>query len=285
MHPIVKLITWVVFGYMLWCGFLFIMQRQIIFPRGAIGSPPGLTKKIPGFERLWITKKYGSVETWLFAPVYVPPDNPAPAVIFAHGNAELIDFCPEELLPFTKMGLSVLLVEYPGYGRSDGRPSQNSIREVMTDAYDMLAARKDVDAKRIVLFGRSVGGGAVCTLAAQRPSAALILQSSFTSTRSFAARYLVPPFLVLDPFDNLSVVKNYAKPVLIIHGTYDEIISYSHGVALHRAARKGKMITYACGHNDLPPDQRVYWNDIRLFLATNGILSNDVTKPHRPQGG
>lgn len=280
MHPILKLIIGIVFGYVLWCGFLFVMQRQIIFPRGSIGSASGFTKKIPGFERIWITKKYGRIETWFLAPAYARPDNSTAAVIFAHGNAELIDFSLEELLPFTKMGLSVLLVEYPGYGRSDGSPSQRSISKVMTAAYDMLAARKDIDPQRIVLFGRSVGGGAVCTLAARRPSAALILQSSFTSIRAFAAKYLVPPFLVLDPFDNLSVVKDYSKPVLIIHGTYDEIIPYNHGVALHRAAPKGKMITYACGHNDLPPDQRVFWNDIRLFLTTNGILPNEVALQH-----
>jgi fermentation-respiration switch protein FrsA (DUF1100 family) len=272
MHPLVKFAAWALLAYVLFSCFVFIMQRQIIFPRFQIGSAPGLTKKIAGLERIWIMTRHGKVETWLLLPASKQFSNPAPAVIFAHDNAELIDFLPEELRPLTHMGLAVLLVEYPGYGRSEGRPSQKSIGHTFTVAYDMLAARKDVDPHRIVLFGRSVGGGAACVLAAQRPSAALILQSSFMSVRSFASRYLVPDFLVRDPFDNLSVVRNYNKPILIIHGKHDEIIPFAHGIALDKAARNGKIIAYQCGHNDLPPDQSIYWYDIKQFLEASGIL-------------
>ena len=274
MHPLVKFAAWALLAYVIFCCFVFIMQRQIIFPRFQIGSTPEFTEKIVGLERIWIMTRHGKVETWLLQPARNQYSNPAPAVIFAHGNAELIDFLPEELRPLTHMGLAVLLVEYPGYGRSAGRPSQKSIGHTFTLAYDMLAARKDVDPDRIVLFGRSVGGGAVCFLAAERPSAALILQSSFTSVRSFASKFLVPDFLIRDPFDNLSVVRNYKKPVLIIHGKHDEIIPFAHGVALKSAARTGKIIAYLCGHNDLPPDPRIYWYDIKQFLEAGGILKH-----------
>jgi len=272
MHPLVKFAIWGLLAYVIFCGFVFIMQRQIIFPRFQIGSAAGLSKEIAGLEKIWITTRHGKVETWLLLPARKQLNRPAPAVIFAHGNAELIDFLPEELRPLTQMGLAVLLVEYPGYGRSEGRPSQTSIGRTFTEAYDMLAARKDVDPHRLVVFGRSVGGGAACVLAAQRPSAALILQSSFTSVRSFASRYFVPDFLVRDPFDNLSLVRQYKKPVLIIHGKNDEIIPYAHGLALNSAARNGKIITYPCGHNDLPPDPSIYWFDIQQFLEASGIL-------------
>jgi fermentation-respiration switch protein FrsA (DUF1100 family) len=250
------------------------MQRQIVFPRFQIGSSPRKAPPIAGLEKIWITTRQGNTETWLLMPDDARFNRPVPAVIFAHGNAELIDFLPEELGPLTQLGLAILLVEYPGYGRSAGRPSQKSIGNTFRLAYDMLATRKDVNPRRIVLFGRSVGGGAVCLLAAQRPSAALILQSSFKSVRSFASRFLVPQFLVRDPFDNLRVVKNYDKPVLIIHGKNDEIIPFAHGVALHNAASNGKMIAYPCGHNDLPPDPGMYWYDIKQFLKANGILNH-----------
>ncbi len=284
MHPLVKLIIWVIFGYLVFCGFLFMMQRQIIFPRNQIVYPLEFIREITDLERIWITTKYGRIETWFLPPALNHSVSPAPAVIFAHGNAELIDFCMEELLPLTRIGLAVLLVEYPGYGRSKGIPSQKSISSTFAAAHDMLTARNDVNPHRIVLFGRSVGGGAVCSLAAQRPSAALILQSSFTSIRSFALKYFVPPFLILDPFDNLSVLKNYTNPVFIIHGKHDEIIPFAHGVSLHRAARKGTMIAYECGHNDLPPDQRVYWRDIKMFLEASSILQYTTEKLRHPSG-
>ena len=101
---------------------------------------------------------------------------------------------------------------------------------------------------------------------------ALILKSTFISIRSMASTFFVPGFLAKDPFDNLTVVKSYSKPVLIIHGKYDEIIPYSHGVALYKAAKNGKMITYDCGHNDCPPNWEVFWRDIELFLKSAGII-------------
>ena len=182
------------------------------------------------------------------------------------------DFWPEALKRFPAMGVGLLLVEYPGYGRSAGSPSQESISETFTRAYDTLAARPDVDPTRIAFFGRSLGGGAVCDLAAKRPAAALILMSSFTSVRSFAIRYLAPSFLIRDPFDNLAAVRNYPGPVLVIHGDSDEVVPFSHGQALHAAARNGKMIVYPAGHNDCPPDWAVFWRDIENFLRAEGIL-------------
>ena len=274
MHPFIKFAAWALLVYVIYCSFVFIMQRQIIFPRFQIGSAPGLTKTFEGLEKIWLTTRHGKFETWLLPPHGEQIQKPAPAVLFAHGNAELIDYLPQELMPFTRLGLAVLLVEYPGYGRSEGRPSQESIRNTFTAAYDMLVSRKDVDPQRIVLFGRSVGGGAACLLAAQRPSAALILQSSFKSVRSFAVRFLVPNFLVRDPFDNIDIVRNYDKPILIIHGKSDEIIPFTHGVALDRAAPNSKMIAYQCGHNDLPPDPQIYWADIKQFLQNSGIIKN-----------
>ena len=104
--------------------------------------------------------------------------------------------------------------------------------ETFTRAYDKLAARPDVDPARIVFFGRSLGGGAVCDLAAKRPAAALILMSCFTSVRSFAIRYLAPSFLIRDPFDNLAVVRDFSGPVLVIHGDADTIVPFQFGQRL-----------------------------------------------------
>ena len=188
----VKSIAGAVLIYAAYCGLLFFVQRQVIFPRYMIPSPAPLDFKTPRIEPWWLETSFGKVEAW-----YLPPaaaEKPAPAVIFGHGNGELIDYWPNELARFSEMGIGLLLVEYPGYGRSAGSPSQESISETFTRAYDTLAARPDVDPARIVLFGRSLGGGAVCDLAAKRPSAALILMSCFTSVRSFAIRYLAPVF-------------------------------------------------------------------------------------------
>ncbi len=259
------------------------MQRRIIFPRSHIPYSSGTEKVVSGLKKIWLVTHSGKIEAWFMPPLNINPSKPtqakpapakpAPAVIFGHGNAELIDFCPEELKSFTRIGIGVLLIEYPGYGRSEGSPSQKSISHAFNAGYDYLVSRKDVDPNRIILFGRSVGGGAVCALASNRPSAALILQSTFTSVRAFALRFLAPGLLVRDPFDNLSVVSTYPGPVLIIHGKNDDIIPFSHGKALYEKCLKGKLIVYDCSHNDCPPDYVIFQKDIETFLTDVGIIT------------
>jgi pimeloyl-ACP methyl ester carboxylesterase len=268
--PVVKILTGAVCVYAAYCALLFFVQRQVIFPRHLIPTPAAPDFRAAGVEQLWLETSFGRAEAW-----YLPPksaEKPSPAVIFGHGNGELIDYWPNELGRFSALGVGLLLVEYPGYGRSDGSPSQASISETFALAYDRLAARKDVDPGRIVLFGRSLGGGAVCDLALKRPSAALILMSAFKSVSAFAARYLAPAFLIRDPFDNLAAVRQYPGPVLVIHGRFDEIVPFGHGQALHAATRNGRMIAYEAGHNDCPPDWDVFWRDVEEFLRTAGVL-------------
>ena len=272
MSFVTKIIPGILLFYLIYCGLLFVMQRQVMFPRYLMGKPPSAPAEIPGVEKIWLNTSFGKVETWLMPSRGGNGPKPDPAVIFAHGNAELIDFCLAEFQTFSKLGLQVLFVEFPGYGRSEGSPSQESIRATFLAAYDMLIRRKGVDPARIVLLGRSMGGGAVCQLARERPSAALILISAFTSARSFAKRYLAPAFLVRDPFDNLAAVRSYKGPVLIIHGKYDDIIPYRHGKTLYQAAADGKMISYECGHNDCPPGSDMFWHDIELFLRDAGVI-------------
>ncbi len=272
MHPILKYIIWAIGLYTAYCGLLFVLQRQIMFPRGMIPRPEQSTPEIAGLEQIWLRTESGEVESWLIPPPPGRAADPSPAVIFGHGNGELIDYWPEELKGFNRLGLAVMLVEYPGYGRSAGSPSQKSITDAFVVAYDILAARKDIDPARIVLMGRSLGGGAVCALSLKRPSSAMILMSTFTSAKSFARRYLAPSLLVRDPMDNLAAVQTYSEPILIIHGRQDTVIPYSHGQALKKAAVRGSLITYEAGHNDCPPDWEVFWKDVETFLQSNNLI-------------
>jgi len=246
-----------------------------MFPRIKISEPSNISDDMPDIEKNWINAGCGKIETWFIPPLSKHGQGPRPAVIFAHGNAEIIDQWPETLKKFTELGIGVLLVEYPGYGRSKGSPSQKSITEAFVAAYDVLIAREDVDPSGIILVGRSIGGGVACALAAKRPSAMLILMSTFISTKTMASKYFVPGFLALDTFDNISTVRSYPGTVLVVHGKNDELIPYRHGVALFNAAKRGKMLTYNCGHNDCPPDWDIFRKEIKSILQETGIINND----------
>jgi fermentation-respiration switch protein FrsA (DUF1100 family) len=98
--------------------------------------------------------------------------------------------------------------------------------------------------------------------------------SAFTSTRAFAPRYLAPSVLIRDPFDNLAAVAQYAGPVLVMHGKYDEVIPYGHGMALAEAAKNGKLLSFECGHNDWAPGWFGFSEQVAVFLKDAGILKN-----------
>lgn len=238
--------------------------------RGPItGAPPPFADA----QRVALQTPAGRVDALYLAPRIAPAaGHRAPAVLFAHGNAELIDDFPEWFEVVRPPELAVLLVEYPGYGWSEGEPSAESARETLLLAHDWLTARPEVDPARIIGYGRSLGGGAICTLIGRRPFAALVLSSTFTSLRPLARSMFAPPVLLEDPLDNLAAIKRFDGPVLVLHGTHDEVIPYSHGEELAAAAPRAKLLVYRAGHNDCPPDPARYGEQLEAFLSDNALL-------------
>jgi pimeloyl-ACP methyl ester carboxylesterase len=279
---IIKWLIYFLIAYGLYLLMLYTMQRRMLFPTHFIAATEGPALLPFNGERWWLSMDFGRVEAWYFPPKSPPGMDMPPkhgAVIFAHGNGELIDYWPHELSFILESGLGLLLIEYPGYGRSEGSPGQKSITLVFESAHEKLLLRPEIDDRKLVYLGRSVGGGAVCALSEKHKPAALILMSAFTSVRAFALRYGAPGIFVRDPFDNERVVRGLDIPVLIIHGRNDGIIPFSHAETLEKAARNSTLLVYQCGHNDCPPDWSVFRSDILGFLEVCGITA-PAEAPH-----
>lgn len=247
---------------------VFRMQRAVLFPAtGWRGPEPDLGSH--GAERVWLEHGTGRSEAWLL-PAVPGRASTAPLLVFAHGNGERIDDWIDGFATPRAWGASVLLVEYPGYGRSTGTPSQASVAAAMLAAYDWAVTRPGVDPARVVGWGRSLGGGAVCDLARERALAALVLESTFTSVREIARKLGLPRFLVRDPFDNLEAIAAFSGPVLIVHGERDEMIPLEHARVLRSAAKDARLhVEPGCGHNDCPRP----WAEVRAFLLERGLLT------------
>ena len=171
------------------------------------------------------------------------------------------------MLNYRDLGVSSLMVEYRGYGRSDGSPGQRAIVDDTAKALELVLQRAEVDRARLIYHGRSIGGGVVCALAERIEPSAMILESTFTSAAGMATRFGVPGFLLNSPFRNDRVVKGFAGPILLLHGTADEIIPVSHARKLKAMAKSATLIEQDAGHNDYPRDAAKMWEDIEGWLG------------------
>ncbi len=251
---------------------LFSLQRSILFPRHFIPDPPNVAAQIPNLVRVDVTHADGISEGWLIPGRGVSAERPGPVVFHSHGNAELIDYAAPMLMTYLDWGVSIALVEYRGYGRSGGAPSQDAITEDLVAFYDLVTARPEIDATRVVLHGRSLGGGAMGQLAARRTARAMVLESTFRSVTAMARKMLLPAFLVRDPFDTEAVLRTIDVPLLLMHGTRDEVIPFENSEALLAAASNAKLLAFEAGHNDLPPVSKPYWAAIRAHFEAAGVL-------------
>ncbi|MGF1516423.1 MAG: alpha/beta hydrolase [Nodosilinea sp.] len=170
-------------------------------------------------------------------------------LLYIHGNAEDLGDIRPVLERLYDWGFGVFAYDYRGYGTSVGRPSEANAYEEVIAAYTYLIEQLGIPPERIIVYGRSVGGGPATALAAQHPVAGLILESSFTS----AFRVLVPfPLLPFDKFPNLATIQEVQAPVLVMHGEADSIIPVDHGRALYEAAPGPKLSLWVAEaeHND-----------------------------------
>lgn len=254
-------------GYGVWAALLYAKQDAMLFPRQFTNLRPGATAPA-GCEVVTVTTAQGwRVEGWYRRGAMRSEQAPGAAVIFCHGNAELIDDNVGIMDEYASRGVGVLLIEYPGYGRSQGEPSQAAILDAATKFYDDLAARPEVDRSRIGVHGVSLGGGVAGQIAAARPVAAMVLEATFTSVASFAWGYGLPPLLVKHPFRTDEVVREFRGPIVLFHGTEDEIIPVDHGRALAALSTNATYVEMPGGHNDFPTDREAYWRAIDAWLA------------------
>jgi pimeloyl-ACP methyl ester carboxylesterase len=257
--------------YVVYLTGLYFFQTSLIYPgvRTSVAAEPPSS---PGMEVVHLSSAPGATEA-LFLPPALPPAGPYPGMIFTHGNGEVVDFWVGSFDGFRERGIGVLLVEYPGYGRSNGVPSESNIRAVLSAAYDRLKTDPRIDASRIFGLGMSLGGGTICLLAKDRPLRALILLSTFPSLSEFAARYWAPVFLLRDRYDNVSALASFAGPVLVIHGREDRLIPWQWGQRLAASVKHATFRLYECGHGCWDPDHNSFWQDADALLESAGIVS------------
>ncbi len=202
---------------------------------------------------------------------WVPADSPRGVLLFCHGNAGNISDRLDSIRIFNRLGLSLLIFDYRGYGRSSGRPSEQGTYRDAEAAWNYLVQVRKEDPQEIVVFGRSLGGSIAAWVSQVYKPRVLILESAFSSLRE-AARDRLPGIfvkLVPDQYRTLQYLTMVHCPVLILHSRKDEIIPFRHGEALYAAANEPKEFVEIHGsHNQgFLESQPLYEAALDSFLS------------------
>lgn len=197
---------------------------------------------------------------------------PRPAtLLYSHGNAGNISHRISKLRALhDRLGLSILIFDYRGYGRSEGSPDETG---TYADARAMRAWLRARGWEPVVYLGASLGAAVAVALAAEDPPAALVLEAPFASVQAMA-NATVPGagWLFRTRYDAVGTIPRVRAPVLILHGDADEVVPYRQGRAVFEAAREPKAFATIPGahHNDLlEAGREAYWRAWTEFLATH----------------
>ncbi len=263
---VLRLAKVVIVGYLVLVLLMMTFENSLIFfpsvyPDG-FWNPPGLEFEDARFESADGTKLHG----W-----YVAHEEPRAVVLFAHGNAGNLSHRAQVVGEMVhRLGVSVMIFDYQGYGRSEGKPSEAGVLADARAARAWLARRAGVDESQIVLFGESIGGAVMVDLAGRDGARGLVLENTFSSlpeVASFHYRWLPAKLLMRTRLDSATKIGNYHGPLLQFHGDADTIVPTDLGRKLFAAANEPKQLVVIPGgdHND--PQTPAFFRAFDEFLA------------------
>ncbi|MFH2202098.1 MAG: alpha/beta hydrolase [Elusimicrobiota bacterium] len=284
-----KIAYWIIGLVLLWTALRWFERANLYFPSAEHYAHPG-AYAFP-YEEVWLTSADGvRLHAWFIDAEKentsryalndppLPPVEPLksasaapPVIVFFHGNGGNISHRLQKLRILRGMGLSVLLFDYRGYGKSAGRPSELGTYLDGLAAVEYLTRDRGIPLARLAYHGESLGCAIALETALKRPPRALILDSAFTSTADMAR--IIFPFLPVDlliryRYDNLGKIADLKAPVLFLHSEEDDIVPYAMGRRLFAAAPEAKSFVAMRGdHNEGFLDTPYYGKEIRQFLS------------------
>jgi fermentation-respiration switch protein FrsA (DUF1100 family) len=237
------------FVYLIFLGLVYLRQGSMVYyPSREIVNTPGDI----GFDFKEVTlrtKDNIKISAW-----HIPAKNERGVVLFFHGNAGNISHRLDSIRIFHDFNLTVFIFDYRGFGKSEGYPTEKGTYIDAESAWEYLVHIKNIDPKKIILFGRSLGSAVAAELALRHKAGALIIESGFTSVPDLGSKfYPYLPLRLISRFHYATAdkVNKIDIPKLFIHSPQDEIIPFEHGTKLFDKARRPKEFLQMKGnHND-----------------------------------
>ncbi len=230
------------------CFYMFLRQESYVyFPESRIWTDP--SEEGLAYEDLRLLTGDGvHIGAW-----WIPSENARGALVLCHGNGGNIADRLDKVSYFHRLGLSVLIFDYRGYGASEGNPGEAGTYRDMDAAVDHLEGERGLTSDRILYYGESLGGAVAVEAAVRRPPAGLVVESSFTSIMGMASHYypwLPARWLARIRYDSLSRMPDLRCPTVFLHSPEDDIVPFEMGEALFEAAPQPKRFVRTEGdHN------------------------------------
>ena len=242
-----KIILWLLaFSAVFFLAVKYVERHNIFFPMKEIEVTPQVIG-LPCEEVYLETSDKIRLHGW-----FIPKEKARRTLLFLHGNAGNISHRLEKLATFYELGFNTFIIDYRGYGKSEGSPSELGVYKDGDAAYKYLTRERNIPKDKIILYGESLGGAVAIDLAAREDVKALITEEAFTSLKDMAKQVypFVPGFVVSNKFDSLSKIGNVTCQKLIIHSINDEIVPFHLGEKLFNAAKPPKELLKIIGpHN------------------------------------
>jgi fermentation-respiration switch protein FrsA (DUF1100 family) len=229
----------------------FMQRRLIYFPDRS--APPAASRTVAGAQDVTLHTADGlDLTAWLVRPrttdrrlgILVAPGNAGNRLARAPLIAALAD-----------LGLTVLLVEYRGYGGNPGRPTETGLAQDVRAARGYLINDAGVPEDRLIYFGESLGAAVVTALAAEQPPAGLVLRSPFTDLAAVGREhypFLPVRMLLRDRFPVADLVSRVSAPTVVVYGTHDSVVPPAQSIAVAEAAAgpARQVAVEGADHND-----------------------------------
>jgi len=272
MTSILKLLTVCVCLYAVLVAFVYFRQSSLIYYPNMPGREIVATPQQKGLKYQdvqFVTEDNIKLHGW-----FIPYRAAKGTVLFFHGNAGNISHRLESIDFFHRLELNVFIIDYRGYGQSEGKVSEPGTYRDAKAAWDYLTQTRGSSAQRIIIFGRSLGASIATWLASKHTPAALIIESGFSSVPSMAKRiypFLPITWLATFKYDTKNYVSRVACPVLVAHSRSDDIIPFDEGRAIFDAAPEARQfLEMRGGHNDgFMISGPTYVDGLRSFIHEN----------------
>jgi fermentation-respiration switch protein FrsA (DUF1100 family) len=268
-HRLLRAVVALSYAYLGVLLVLLSLENRFLFhPTTAAESweapPPGLA-----VEDVEVTAADGNrVHMWWSQPPGWTPEKGA--LLYCHGNAGNLSHRGPQLIRFQQaLGVATLIFDYPGYGKSGGRPSEAGLYASGEAAYRWLTEKRGVAGEKVILYGGSLGGAVALELATRHPHRAVVTVAAFTSFPDMASLrfpWLPVRWLVRNRLDNLKKIATLDTPAFLAHGTADRLVPFTQGQRLFAAAKGPKRFFPMEGydHNHTPgPD---FYVELKRFL-------------------